>query len=130
MLHIKKDAFPGLCHKELLSDGEHDFTLVFVSLDLLLPLIFPLSLNLHLLSHFSPVLLSALPGWPRQDGCCFPEMGKYIILLLIFHTIKFRNRTSRFSQNTTLVPNGSFFKFAELSLSTLENNLHLLLALI
>lgn len=67
VLHMKKDAFPALCQSCSLM-GEQDFTLVFVSLDLFLPLIFSLSLNLHLLSHFSPVLLS-----PQLDSLPKPQ---------------------------------------------------------
>lgn len=64
----KKMLFQPSVTKSCSLMGEQAFTLVFVSLDLLLPPIFSLSLNLHLLSHFSLVLLS-----PQLDSLPKPQ---------------------------------------------------------
>lgn len=66
VLHMKKDAFPALCHKELLSDGGTRF---YTRLCVSGPAS-PADLNLHLLSHFSPVLLS-----PHLDS--LPKLQHY-----------------------------------------------------
>lgn len=105
--------------------GEQDFTLVVVSLDLLLPLIFSLSLSLHLLLFFSSFVPSvgfsaqtaALPWLQRfQDGrtrtgAAFLKWGNW----QIFHTIKFWNLTSCFFPKYNACAKWFLFKFAELS---------------